>query len=63
MPGARRARSLACSKKTRELVTTGSPERPAFPAQWFYGLLRDLLGEPGFVATVAGHDAQASSPT
>jgi hypothetical protein len=36
MPGARRARSLAwCVKKTRELVTTVVPDRPAFPAQWF----------------------------
>jgi hypothetical protein len=35
MPGARRARSLACSKKTRELVTTVTPVHPAFPAQWF----------------------------
>ena len=24
-----------------------------FPAQWFYGLLRALPGEPGFLATVA----------
>jgi hypothetical protein len=35
MPGARSARSLACSKKTRELVTTVAPVHPAFPAQWF----------------------------
>jgi hypothetical protein len=26
---------------------------PTFPAQWFYGLLRGLPGEPGFLATVA----------
>src|SRR5260370_41840547 len=26
---------------------------PAFPAQWFYGLLRALLGEPGSFATIA----------
>jgi len=25
---------------------------PAFPAQWFYGLLRDLPGEPSSFATV-----------
>src|SRR5215216_3936255 len=24
--------------------TAGAPEHPAFPAQWFYGLCRDLLG-------------------
>ena len=28
------------------------PERPAFPAQWFYGLLRALPGETSFVVTV-----------
>jgi hypothetical protein len=26
----------------------------------FNGFLRDLPGEPGFLATIAGHDAQAS---
>ena len=31
MPGAHCTRSLACSKKTRELVTTSTPEHPAFP--------------------------------
>jgi hypothetical protein len=31
MPGARCARSLACSKKTRELVTTVTPESPGIP--------------------------------
>src|ERR1700720_3414001 len=31
MPGAHCTRSLACSKKTRELVTTRTPEHPAFP--------------------------------
>jgi hypothetical protein len=27
-------------------------KHPAFPAQWFYGLLRALPGEPGLFATV-----------
>jgi hypothetical protein len=27
---------------------------PAFPAQWFYGLLRALPGVPGFLATIVG---------
>ena len=27
-----------------------------------YGLLRDLPGEPGFFATVAGHDAKHQCP-
>jgi len=30
---------------------------PAFPAQWFYGLLRALPGEPGFLATLTGEIA------
>src|ERR1700760_550120 len=33
----------------RALVTTGPPETPAFPAQWFYGLLRDLPGDRAFL--------------
>src|ERR1700722_16540054 len=36
MPGARRARSLACEKtKHTSVVTTVTPVHPAFPAQWF----------------------------
>jgi hypothetical protein len=27
------------------VVTTVTPERPAFPAQWFYGFLRALPGD------------------
>ena len=38
--------------KARKSVTTGSPDGPALPARWFYGLLRDLPGEPGFFATI-----------
>src|SRR5690348_6144620 len=40
-------------KKAHALVTTGTPNDPAFPAQWLYGLCRALPGVPGFVATVA----------
>ena len=40
-------------KKAHEYFTTGSPNSPAFPAQWCYGLFRALPGEPGFLATVA----------
>ena len=40
-PGARDTRSRA-QKCTRR--TAGAPERPAFPARWFYGLCRDLPG-------------------
>jgi hypothetical protein len=31
--------------KAHELVTTGTPKHPAFPARRFYGLLRDLPGD------------------
>jgi hypothetical protein len=34
-------------QETHAAVTTGTAEvNPAFPAQWFDGLLRDLPGEP-----------------
>src|SRR6476646_1699624 len=46
MPGARRARSLGAERKRHpSVVTTVTPERPGIPAQWFYGLLRDLPGD------------------
>jgi hypothetical protein len=47
MPGAQRARSLACrKKKAHERSHHGhTGNRPAFPAQWFYGLLRALPGD------------------
>jgi hypothetical protein len=52
-PGAGCTRSLACKSKKH---TSKSPQvhriEPAFPAQWLYGLLRDLPGEPGFLATI-----------
>jgi hypothetical protein len=40
-PGAHDTRSRAqeCTRRT-----AGAPEHPAFPAQWFYGLCRDLPG-------------------
>src|ERR1700761_3672148 len=33
----------------RGVVTTGSPEHPAFPARQFYGLLRALPGDRAFL--------------
>jgi hypothetical protein len=39
MPGACSTRSLACeSVKHTSKLTTGTPNDPAFPARWFYGL-------------------------
>src|SRR6476661_2757703 len=47
MPGAQCARSLGAERKKahehRHHGHTGN--HPAFPAQWFYGLLRDLPGD------------------
>src|SRR5712675_2636745 len=47
MPGARCARSLACEiNKAHERSHHGhTGDHPAFPAQWFYGLLRALPGD------------------
>jgi hypothetical protein len=46
-PGARCTRGLACKMctRTRTRAYRFSGEHPAFPAQWFYGLLRALPGE------------------
>jgi hypothetical protein len=33
------------TKKRTSVVTTGSPNNPAFPAQWFYGLFCALPGD------------------
>src|SRR6478752_5396184 len=46
MPGAQRARSLARNKKSARAKSPRSHRNdPAFPAQWFYGLLRALPGD------------------
>ena len=46
-PGARCTRGLACNvhKEVRTRAYRFSGNTPAFPAQWLYGLLRDLPGE------------------
>jgi len=36
--------------KAYELVTTGQPNDPAFPAQWAYGFLRALSGDRAFLS-------------
>src|SRR3984893_16644867 len=46
MPGARCARSRAwCVVNTRVSHHGHTGKRPAFPAQWFYGLFRALPGD------------------
>jgi hypothetical protein len=41
---------------------TGEAKRPAFPAQWFYGLCRDLPGERCTIAPVALQMADVADP-
>ncbi|MGB6253889.1 MAG: hypothetical protein WBF62_11590, partial [Bradyrhizobium sp.] len=52
MPGALRARSLACQKeKHTSKVTAGSLDTSQHsPHEWFYGFLRALPGEPGLLS-------------
>jgi hypothetical protein len=51
-PGGQCTRSLACRKKKAHERShhrfTGTD--PAFPAQWFYGLLRDLPGDQALLS-------------
>ena len=46
--------SCASAQEVRTRAYRSSGEHPAFPAQWLYGLCRDLPGEPSSVATVIG---------
>jgi hypothetical protein len=50
-PDARCTRGLACNMciRTRTRAYRFSGEHPAFPAQWFYGLLRALPGDRAFL--------------
>ena len=38
MPDARCTRGRLCRKKAQASATKGTPQQPAFPAQWCYGL-------------------------
>ena len=49
MPGAWCTRSPCAKGSKHTVVTTGPPEHPAFPAQWFYGLLQALPGDRAFL--------------
>ena len=50
MPGARRARSLACEiKKHTSIVTTVTPVSPGIPCAMVYGLFRALPGDRAFL--------------
>ena len=54
MPDARCTRGLACKmhKKTHTSIQV-KRRRPAFPAQWLYGLCRALPGDEFLFVTVA----------
>src|SRR5438876_12238859 len=55
MPGAQCTRSLVCaggSKYAHEYSQRRHRKHPAFPTQWFYGLLRALPGDHRFVDPV-----------
>ena len=51
MPGARRARSLACKIKFKHtsVVTTVTPDSPGIPRAMVYGLYRALPGDRAFL--------------
>ena len=63
--------------RARKQVTTGSPVEPAFPARWFYGLLRALPGDRALLSpsparctsivadltSASGHQDHATSPS
>src|ERR1700757_123339 len=52
-PSAGRTRSLVCSKKAHELVTTGSTETSGLPCAMVLTLLRALPGFRDLIVTVA----------
>ncbi len=59
MPGARCTHSLACgSEKHTSVVTTGSPGWPGIPCAMVLRLIPRSPRRPGFLATVASHDAK-----
>jgi hypothetical protein len=53
-----RVQWVLVEKRTRAYRFSG--EHPTFPAQWFYGLFRDLPGEASSFATVASRIAPQS---
>ena len=57
------APEVSCASCTKELHTSIQVKRrhPTFPAQWLYGLLRALPGEPYTFATVDANNG-ASGP-
>ena len=64
MPGARfaPAASRAKNKKHTSVVTTVTPVSPGIPRANGFTVSFVLTPETGFVVSVAGRDARASSP-
>jgi hypothetical protein len=66
-PGAGRTRSLVCSgsphKNSHQVHHRFDRCDPAFPAQWFYGLSRALLGVRALIATVMREIVHALDPS
>ena len=61
MPDARCTRGLMCNgSRSAHMSIQGSGEHPTSPAQWLYGLWRDLPGETASIATVTS--GQLSPP-
>jgi len=63
--GCRLAPAVRCARNALEADAqrhTGEAKHPAFPAQWFYGLCRDLPGERCTIAPVALRMADAKGP-
>jgi hypothetical protein len=48
-PGASRTHGLVCKMENTRVSHHRYAECPAFPAQWFYGLLRALPGDRAFL--------------
>ncbi len=61
-PGVRCTRSLAWCKKTRELVTTGSPDRTGLPCAMVLTVSFVLAPETGFVVSVPGVKRELHRP-
>ena len=55
--------SRALRRRTRTRAYRFSGEHPAFPAQWLYGLYRDLPGETRSIATIARSSFAAANLT
>src|ERR1700759_2434188 len=63
MPGARRTHGLACRKRKRTQVNTGTPKSLGTPCAMVLRLLRALAGVPGLLASVACRSLDKLDPS